>query len=263
MLEHIASIIGPWLDIIEHNLPRLSCCLSMTDSTTSAGWMRRSNFAEKNDSEAQVRLKRIISREHAWRYFTFDVREYSQWFPGRLNDVVDSLSRDFHLDTHTLTIFIQKFFSEQIPPGFEIRPLPQEIISWLYVSLLSLPEGTQPRERRSRSTTAHGADGKAFLRTLKSMMTHSSEASSKPPGHASSLSLPSPCDKELIASRLAGTWRQTLSALPWKVWHRPFGNSSTMTQDSTPLANLAAFYRDSTAATKLLTRQANNKRQSQ
>ena len=46
MLEHIASIIGPWIDLIESNLPVFSCILSMTDSTTAAGWLRKSNFQE-------------------------------------------------------------------------------------------------------------------------------------------------------------------------------------------------------------------------
>ena len=37
MLEFIAATIGSWIDLIKQTLPPLSCILSMTDSTTSAG----------------------------------------------------------------------------------------------------------------------------------------------------------------------------------------------------------------------------------
>ena len=47
MLEHIAAIVGPWIDMIENKMPKLSCILSMTDSTTAAGWLRKSNFQDK------------------------------------------------------------------------------------------------------------------------------------------------------------------------------------------------------------------------
>jgi hypothetical protein len=50
MLEHIASIIGPWIDIIEQTLPEFSCILSMTDSTTSAGWL-------KNPTSKSLKMK--------------------------------------------------------------------------------------------------------------------------------------------------------------------------------------------------------------
>ena len=41
MLEHLASIIGPWIDVIENNMPAFSCLLSMTDSTTTQGWLKK------------------------------------------------------------------------------------------------------------------------------------------------------------------------------------------------------------------------------
>ena len=49
LLEHIAAVITPWVDIIAGRISKGDCALSMTDSTTSAGWMRKSNFREEDD----------------------------------------------------------------------------------------------------------------------------------------------------------------------------------------------------------------------
>lgn len=44
LLEFLAAIITPWIDIINGRLIPGDCALSMTDSTTAEGWMRKSNF---------------------------------------------------------------------------------------------------------------------------------------------------------------------------------------------------------------------------
>ena len=77
-LERIACEIGPWIDLIEGNLPEFSCILSQTDSTTAAGWLRKSNFPENDkEHEIQMRLKREVSRAHAIRMLN-NVKTYSQ-----------------------------------------------------------------------------------------------------------------------------------------------------------------------------------------
>jgi hypothetical protein len=40
LLEHLAAVITPWVDIIAGRLRKGDCALSMTDSTTSEGWLR-------------------------------------------------------------------------------------------------------------------------------------------------------------------------------------------------------------------------------
>lgn len=83
MLEHLASIIGPWIDLLEEKLPKLSCILAMTDSTTTAGWLRKSNFQESpNESKEMTKAKLDISRGHATRLLNNQCMDYSQWFPG-------------------------------------------------------------------------------------------------------------------------------------------------------------------------------------
>ena len=64
LLEHIAAIITPWVDILAGRLSTGDCALSMTDSTTSEGWLRKTNFLEDDDLvQAGVRIQ--VAREHA------------------------------------------------------------------------------------------------------------------------------------------------------------------------------------------------------
>jgi hypothetical protein len=44
VLEFFASIVGPWVDSREGNLPEFPCIRSQTDSTTADGWMHKSSF---------------------------------------------------------------------------------------------------------------------------------------------------------------------------------------------------------------------------
>jgi hypothetical protein len=136
LLKFIASIITPWIDLINKRLRPSDCALSMTDSTTFAGWMKKTKFSVKKmeTSEATVRLE--ITRQHASHFTNYDIKEYSQWFPGRKNNVADSLSRDFHLDDAEITKHLRSSFPSQLPPHFQVVPLPKEIESWLTSLLL-------------------------------------------------------------------------------------------------------------------------------
>lgn len=166
MLEHLGSVIGPWIDIIEATLPPYSCTLSMTDSTTSQGWMRKSNFAAKDESEEQIDCKRELCVGHASRYITYNLKDYTQWFPGDQNDVADALSRDTNLDDLTLTKLLFHCVPEQMPKNFKISPLPSEIESWIYAWMQRMPEGKPSQEVHKMSKIALGKDGKAFLTQL-------------------------------------------------------------------------------------------------
>jgi hypothetical protein len=100
-LEFLASIITPWVDLIAKRLKAGDCALSMTDSTTSAGWLRKTDFKEGSDDESnniEARVRNKAARKHASLYIDAGVMEYSQWFEGKANNVADSLSRDFHIN---------------------------------------------------------------------------------------------------------------------------------------------------------------------
>lgn len=129
MLEHIASTICPWIGIFSGDLPSSSCLLSMTDSTTSAGWLRKSNFANEDETKLHTKAKLTMSRMHASRLLQHNIREYSQWFPCTKNLVADSLSRDFHINDAALTNLFHSIFPQQTPPRFKIVQLPLEISS--------------------------------------------------------------------------------------------------------------------------------------
>jgi hypothetical protein len=56
LLEHLAAIIMPWIDIIAGYLKKGDCALSMTNSTTSEGWLRKSNFIEDGKDPIQATI---------------------------------------------------------------------------------------------------------------------------------------------------------------------------------------------------------------
>lgn len=263
MLEHLASVIGPWIDIIENKMPELSCTLSLTDSTTSCGWMKRSNFIEKGETKLLTAGKREVSRGHASRYLKYNLKDYTQWLPGEDNGVSDSLSRDTHLDPKTHAALLKQFFPQETPPDLEIKPLPKEIESWICAWLQKLPEGTPSQEIRQRSSIVRGQDGKDFLSQLESSTTHTSKISLKAQEQESSQSLHNQSVMQSTVQAMIGPWHQRLADQPWTMWHRPLGICNSQTQDTTQQASLAAFYNDSTKATKTRIRQRNEKKQHQ
>lgn len=174
MLEHLASIIGPWIDLLEEKLPKLSCILAMTDSTTTAGWLRKSNFQESpNESKEMTKAKLDISRGHATRLLNNQCMDYSQWFPGEKNDIADSLSRDKHLSNSQLNSLFSSKIPSQMPNHFKISPIPQEIELFLLSLLQSLPEQTQQQEKHNPSKVSLGQDGQSSSDHSKSTMTFS------------------------------------------------------------------------------------------
>jgi hypothetical protein len=78
LLEHIATIITPWIDIIWGRLHPGACALSMTDSTTSEGWLRKTNFSKLNNDPIQATVRLEVARMHATHYITLGIRDYSQ-----------------------------------------------------------------------------------------------------------------------------------------------------------------------------------------
>jgi hypothetical protein len=56
VLEFFASIVGPWVDFAEGNLPEFSCIWSQTDSTTADGWMHKSSFNDASTAHFTGRL---------------------------------------------------------------------------------------------------------------------------------------------------------------------------------------------------------------
>jgi hypothetical protein len=156
LLKHIAAIITPWVDIIAGRLTRGDCALSMTDSTTSEGWLKKTNFIEDGKSLIQATIRLEVAHLHASHYLSHEIREYSQWFRRADNQVANALSRDNDQTDKELTEILHSHCPSQVPPHFEIVPLPSKIISWLTLLLQRLPQKPELVEEHMRTMLGHG-----------------------------------------------------------------------------------------------------------
>ena len=263
MLEHLASIIGPWIDILENNMPQFSCLLSMTDSTTTQGWLKKSNFKEtEKESSEMTAAKLKISREHAIRMMTNNCKDYSQWFPGEENDLADSLSRDFHLSDENLLSLYFNLIPEQTPTNLKISALPEEITSFLSSMLQTLPDKTQQQEKHKISSLAHGIDGHSSNNNLVWTRTPSSTNSHNAKKRSHSQLSHNKSETESLMRNLETPWLARQSKPPWTTYQRPSETLIKTTHEKTDQETLADFYNNSTRATRIWIRERNTKKQS-
>ena len=107
LLEFLAAVITPWIDIILGRLTAGDCVLSMTDITTAEGWMQKSNFVEPNEHPVEAMTRVNAARKYASIFLDADIKGYSQWFEGKRNNVAVALSRDWHLGDDELTSLLR------------------------------------------------------------------------------------------------------------------------------------------------------------
>ena len=91
LLDFLAAVITPWIDIIHGRLTAGDCALSMTNSTTAEVWMQKSNFVEPNEHPVQAKTCVDAARKYASIFMDADIKGYSQWFEGKRNNVADVL----------------------------------------------------------------------------------------------------------------------------------------------------------------------------
>ena len=65
LLEHLATVITRWVEIIEKRLGPGDCSLLMTGSSTSDGWLNKSNFIEEGEDTIQSTIQLKVSRGDA------------------------------------------------------------------------------------------------------------------------------------------------------------------------------------------------------
>ena len=65
LLEHLATLITPWINIIAKRLGPGDCSLSMTDNSTSEGWLIETNFKEDGESPIESTVRLEVSRKDA------------------------------------------------------------------------------------------------------------------------------------------------------------------------------------------------------
>ena len=163
----------------------LEVFLAQTDSSSAAGWMRKSNF---DDTTQPLQLE--IARELATLVMERDCGLVSQWFPGDENDLSDSLSRDTDLSERELTHLFSSSIPDQVPPGFNICPLPPALCCKLETWLHKLPKPKQSPSPPHRSKLRTGATTCPSSATSSWTTTPSSPTSKD--GSSIELSEPSP-----------------------------------------------------------------------
>ncbi len=85
LLEYVASIVSPWVDMLAGRLKRGNCALSLMDSSKFAGWLQKTNFREvigKDTDPVEMKIRIDMARHHATLFLVAGMKEYSQWFPG-------------------------------------------------------------------------------------------------------------------------------------------------------------------------------------
>ena len=234
LLEHLASIISPWIDLIAGRLVEGDCSLSMTDSTTSEGWTRKTNFKEKDEGlQATIRIE--VARGHASRFMWAGVREYSQWFPGKENQVADALSRDWDRTDAELTKILFSHVPSQVPTSFKIVQLPNEISSYVTSLLQRLPVQQQYSEEHKLTTLGRGSDGGDTASQQELAMTTSSKESQGISNPSSLAPLLWQCEKGDFLEHLMAPWLVKQSVVPSITWQRPSGVTDTLTHHMTPM----------------------------
>jgi hypothetical protein len=241
-LEFLAAYVQLCMDIEVGKAPSGSCFLSQTDSTSTAGWLRKSNF---DDAEP---LHLELARATATMIMGHESCLYSQWFAGNENDVADSLSRDHHLSDAALLALLLSSVPEQVPKDFRLCPIPPDVDSKITTWLLSLPPSTQSPMAPHRSKLATGDTGTTTSSPLNWMMIHSSLPS---PGARSTVSLQVlELLSELMMSKTSlhqKVLHQYLqqSAPPSMLWLRPTGLMTSRAQYMMPTENSPSFYSES------------------
>jgi hypothetical protein len=237
-LEFIACIITIWIDIYNNEIADEACILSQTDSSSAAGWLRKSNFCDKEDSIVQM----TVARHLAQLIIGANSCLYSQWFPGESNVVADCLSRDFHLDDKSITHLITTCALEQVPFGFHLYPLPTEIVSWLTCLLSNQPCKEQWSKAQTRSSLSRGVDIKPTYNQLESHPIGTLITSLNPntTGSLEHLLTPSEMVDSLLKEMLP--LNLTQSEPPWTAWLRPTSWLLDQTLDLMPTQKLHSFY---------------------
>ena len=240
----MASIISPWIDIIAKRLSKGDCALSMTDSTTSAGWIRKTNFKEDDLDPIEAKTRIEIARHHALLFINNDIKEYSQWFEGKKNQVADALSREFERSDTELTDILRSLFPSQLPQHFKIVPLPKEISSWLTSSLQKLPVKEQLQETHTRAKLDHGDDTYCTSNRSDSDMMSTSTPLQEPNEIGSCALSPWLCGRRGFQDQLMTNWLKEQSEVPSRMYARPSGTVEGSIQPRTTTGNLASFYQD-------------------
>jgi hypothetical protein len=255
---HLANYFRRWVNILSGRLNEGDCSLSMTDSTTSKGWMQKTNFKEdKNGIQATIRIE--VAQSHAARFMDHRIQEYSQRFHGVNNNVADGLSQDMDRSDDKLTQILFTHVPSQVPNSFKIVPLPNEIVSWATLLLRRLP--VQYSKEHTKTTLGRGDDGKnsANPQDLKKIYSLSNSQSNTE--DTFSVLLLWLCMKEDFQDLVMLSWLQAQSVVPLATWQRPSGVTGTQIRHMTNMELSTGTCHANTSPTRMQTQKKFNKKQ--
>ena len=241
LLEYMASAITIAFDLLQNPPPTQACILSQLDSTTADFWLQRGG-SHFQGPERLVHLQ--VSRWLSNLLLLHGSCTYSQWIPGVENVVADSLSRDHHLSTTQLTHLLLTLAHPQLPPNFQIYPLPTELhstlISWLH-------QGRAPKaynHKPTRSTLAHYASGitsstpSASTVPMIRFLTNSNSLNVS----GSLAHLPKPSVRPSSVQTETLRWQQQQSEIPFHLYRRPLPKTTDQIPFSTLRDELIVFF---------------------
>ena len=260
LLEFLTQVIQIWLDAIERRIVKGSCVLGMGDNTSSMGWLRRSNFKEtiegtgELESNEEWAIKQEIARKAAEIILEKEACLYSQWFAGVQNVATDSTSRDgLYLSPEAHIAMLKRYTPKQIPANLVLRPLPNEIVSWIGSLLRRMPVQTQRLVKPKPSELLLGVAGtissseSAFIKAFSSTDSpHSARISS-------SQHLLKQCESQPSVDEIRELWYNRPSKPPCHMWLRPSGQATGQTPDWTSMVRLASSSKNSGEDTKIQT----------
>ena len=252
----MAAIVTIWIDILEGFIPKLACLLGCTDSSSTVGWMHRSNF-----EPVAKPIHECLARHLARILMAAQCTLYSQHQKGKYNVIADILSRWFFLSTAELTFFLQQNLFPQMPTNFQISPLPNEISSWITCTLEKLRETTACKTRPTRTETEHGNDGCHGYKQWASSETPSLMGLQylKESGWSGALQSVYD-DANTVIPDTRNHWLQAQLSRPCLTWVRPFNTTTSPTPDTTKTAHHTPTSRQSPALSKSQTPRKRHKK---
>jgi len=218
------------------------CILALGDNTSAVSWIFRSGRIA-NTSRYYPAVK-FIARTIASRALEAGAQICSQHLAGVTNTVADLLSfeGDCRGTTNPITVDcppddvlterVHKFYSQVVPSGFKIRPLPDDIESFALSAMqLTASSWTRKAKRPSKKVTGLGDGGNAssesgewlatpFSIRLPATRSDCSWQEASCPTIAPLTSI----HKERLLQSVRSPWYQRLFETPLAVWHRRSGN---------------------------------------
>ena len=265
LLEFLVQLVNIWKDVLADKIHPQDCLLGIGDSTTAAGWLRRSNFRDTSgpDEESSVDwyAKQVVARKLAELVLERDAVLYSQWFPGKDNVVTDSLSQDaYFLSPQAHESLLSQTVAHQLPIGFQIQPLPTEIRSFISSTLQLLPVKKQRSMPQKTSELALGNRG-VLSSLISASKTHYTSKDSILSNVISSCPLlPRPFEKGPCLKEITSLWWREQSTPPSHMYLRPSGQTIGRTPDWTQTVRHASYCKSNGEHTRTKTALGKNKK---